>query len=248
MAYYPLATLMMAGIQDILIITTQVDETLFERLQGGGPQTYPGGLVQAFLDGADFVDGNSCVVLGDNIFYGNSPIQKLRSAAASESGAAVFAYLEHDTECYGIVEFDAEGRAVALEEKPAKPKENYAVTGLYFYDERVSQFAAALKPSANGEMKITELKRVYLEAGNLYVETLGRGHAWLDAGMHESLLQAAFYVQTVQERQGFMASCPEKIAFRIGWIGANDLIRLAEPVKKNGYGRYQMQLAAEGKA
>jgi glucose-1-phosphate thymidylyltransferase len=259
MVYYPLATLMMAGIQDILIITTPEDASLFERLLGDGTQwgiqityavqPYPGGLAQAFLVGADFVAGQPCaLVLGDNIFYGNGLIQKLRSAAACESGATVFAYHVTDPERYGVVEFDAAGRAVSLEEKPAQPKSNYAVTGLYFYDERVSRFAEALKPSARGELEITDLNRVYLEAGDLHVETLGRGHAWLDTGTHESLVQAATFVQTVQERQGFMVSCPEEIAFRMGWIEADDLIRLAEPVKKNGYGQYLLRLAAEGRA
>ena len=259
MIYYPLATLMMAGIRDILIITTPEDASLFERLLGDGAQwgiqityavqPYPGGLAQAFLVGADFVAGQPCaLVLGDNIFYGNGLIRKLRDAAACESGATVFAYHVMDPERYGVVEFDAEGRAVSLEEKPTKPKSNYAVTGLYFYDERVSQFAAELKPSARGELEITDLNRVYLEAGDLHVETLGRGHAWLDTGTHESLVQAATFVQTVQERQGFMVSCPEEIAFRMGWISAEDLVQLADPVKKNGYGQYLLRLAAEGKA
>ena len=258
MVYYPLATLMMAGIRDILIITTPEDASLFERLLGSGAQwgiqisyavqTYPGGLAQAFLVGADFVAGQPCaLVLGDNIFYGNGLIKKLRDAAACESGATVFAYHVTDPERYGVVEFDAEGRAVSLEEKPMKPKSNYAVTGLYFYDERVSKFAAELKPSARGELEITDLMRLYLEAGDLHVETLGRGHAWLDTGTHESLVHAATFIQTVQERQGFMVSCPEEIAFRMGWIGADDLVRLAEPVKKNGYGQYLLRLAAEGK-
>ena len=259
MVYYPLATLMMAGIQDILVITTPEDAILFERLLGDGiqwgirisyaVQPYPGGLAQAFIVGADFVGGQPCaLVLGDNIFYGNGLIQKLRSAAACASGATVFAYHVADPERYGVVEFDAKGCAVSLEEKPAKPKSNYAVTGLYFYDERVSKFAAELKPSARGELEITDLNQVYLEAGDLHVETLGRGHAWLDTGTHESLVQAATFVQTVQERQGFMVSCPEEIAFRMGWIEADDLVRLAEPVKKNGYGQYLLRLAAEGRA
>lgn len=258
MVYYPLATLMLAGIRDILVITTPEDESLFERLLGDGTQwgiqityavqPYPGGLAQAFLVGAEFVAGQPCaLVLGDNIFFGNGLIKKLRDAAACEGGATVFAYHVTDPQRYGVVEFDSEGRAVSLEEKPAKPKSNYAVTGLYFYDERVSKFAAELKPSARGELEITDLNRAYLEAGDLRVETLGRGHAWLDTGTHESLVQAATFVQTVQERQGFMVSCPEEIAFRMGWIETDDLIRLAEPVKKNGYGQYLLQLAAEGR-
>ena len=259
MVYYPLATLMMAGIRDILVITTPEDALLFKRLLGDGTQwgiqiSYavqpnPGGLAQAFLVGAEFVAGQPCaLVLGDNIFFGNGLIQKLRDAAACESGATVFAYHVQDPERYGVVEFDGEGRAVSLEEKPAHPKSNHAVTGLYFYDARVSQFAAQLQPSARGELEITDLNRLYLEAGDLHVETLGRGNAWLDTGTHESLVQAATFVQTVQERQGFMVSCPEEIAFRMGWIGANDLIQLAEPVKKNGYGQYLLRLAAEGRA
>ena len=258
MIYYPLSVLMMAGIRNILVITTPEDASLFERLLGDGlqwgirisyaVQPYPGGLAQAFLVGAEFVDGQPCaLVLGDNIFYGNGLIGKLRDAATCESGATVFAYHVNDPERYGVVEFDATGRAVSLEEKPAKPKSNYAVTGLYFYDERVSKFAVELKPSARGELEITDLNRIYLEAGALHVETLGRGHAWLDTGTHESLVQAATFVQTVQERQGFMVSCPEEIAFRMGWISADALIGLAEPVKKNGYGQYLLRLAAEGK-
>ena len=258
MVYYPLATLMMAGIRDILVITTPEDATLFERLLGDGTQwgirisyavqPHPGGLAQAFLVGAEFVAGQPCaLVLGDNIFYGNGLIAKLRDAAACDRGATVFAYHVQDPERYGVVEFDGNGRAVSLEEKPAQPKSSYAVTGLYFYDERVSRFAAQLQPSARGELEITDLNRLYLEAGGLHVETLGRGYAWLDTGTHESLVQAATFVQTVQERQGFMVSCPEEIAFRMGWIGAKDLVHLAEPVKKNGYGQYLLRLAAEGR-
>lgn len=256
MVYYPLATLMLAGIRDILIITTPEDAPLFARLMGDGTQwgiqisyavqPYPGGLAQAFLVGADFVAGQPCaLVLGDNIFYGHGLIKKLRDAAACESGATVFAYHVQDPERYGVVEFDAAGTAVSIEEKPAKPKSNYAVTGLYFYDEKVSAIAANMKPSARGELEITDLNRVYLDAGDLHVETLGRGHAWLDTGTHESLVHAATFIQTVQERQGFMVSCPEEIAFRMGWIGADDLVRLAEPVKKNGYGQYLLRLAGE---
>ena len=257
MIYYPLATLMMAGIKDILIITTPEDQSMFTRLLGDGTQwgiqltyavqPYPGGLAQAFLVGADFVAGEPCaLVLGDNIFYGNGLIRKLRAAAACENGATVFAYHVHDPERYGVVEFGADGRALSIEEKPLKPKSNYAVTGLYFYDESVTKIAAELKPSARGELEITDLNRVYLERGDLHVETLGRGHAWLDTGTHESLVQASSFIQTVQERQGFMVSCPEEIAFRMGWIDAEALVALAEPVKKNGYGQYLLQLAAEG--
>ena len=256
MIYYPLATLMMAGIQDILIITTPEDQSMFHRLLGDGSQwgiqltyavqPYPGGLAQAFLVGAEFVAGEPCaLVLGDNIFYGHGLIRKLRDAAARDSGATVFAYHVPDPERYGVVAFDASGRANSIEEKPAQPKSNYAVTGLYFYDEKVSEIATKLKPSARGELEITDLNRVYLEAGALQVETLGRGHAWLDTGTHESLVHAATFVQTIQERQGFMVSCPEEIAYRMGWISAADLVRLAEPVKKNSYGQYLLKLAAE---
>jgi glucose-1-phosphate thymidylyltransferase len=257
MIYYPLATLMMAGIQDILIITTPEDQSLFQRLLGDGAQwgiqltyavqPYPGGLAQAFLVGSDFVAGKPCaLVLGDNIFYGHGLISKLRVAAAREEGATVFAYHVPDAERYGVVAFDAEGKAVSIEEKPSKPKSNYAVTGLYFYDEKVSKLAACLNPSARGELEITDLNRLYLEAGELHVETLGRGYAWLDTGTHESLVHAATFIQTIQERQGFMVSCPEEIAYRMGWIGVADLIRLAEPVKKNGYGQYLLRIAMEG--
>ena len=257
MIYYPLATLMMAGIQDILIITTPEDQSMFQRLLGDGTQwgikltyavqPYPGGLAQAFLVGADFVAGEPCaLVLGDNIFYGHGLIRKLRDAAARDSGATVFAYHVPDPERYGVVAFDAAGRANSIEEKPAQPKSNYAVTGLYFYDEKVSEIATKLKPSARGELEITDLNRVYLEAGALQVETLTRGFAWLDTGTHESLIHAATFVQTIQERQGFMVSCPEEIAYRMGWISAADLVRLAEPVKKNSYGHYLLKIAAEG--
>lgn len=256
MVYFPLATLMMAGIRDILIINTPEEQILFQRLLGDGSQwgikltyavqPYPGGLAQAFLVGADFVAGDSCaLVLGDNIFYGHGLIRKLREAAARDHGATVFAYHVPDPERYGVVAFDKAGRAVSIEEKPAQPKSNYAVTGLYFYDERVSKIAAELKPSARGELEITDLNRVYLEMGDLHVETLGRGHAWLDTGTHESLVHAATFVQTIQERQGFMVSCPEEIAFRMGWITTADLERLAEPVKKNSYGQYLLKIAAE---
>ncbi|NMC31900.1 MAG: glucose-1-phosphate thymidylyltransferase RfbA [Veillonellaceae bacterium] len=257
MIYYPLATLMMAGLQDILIITTPEDQSMFHRLLGDGSQwgiqltyavqPYPGGLAQAFLVGAEFVAGEPCaLVLGDNIFYGHGLIRKLRDAATRDSGATVFAYHVPDPERYGVVAFDASGRANSIEEKPAQPKSNYAVTGLYFYDEKVSEIATQLKPSARGELEITDLNRVYLEAGALQVETLTRGFAWLDTGTHESLVHAATFVQTIQERQGFMVSCPEEIAYRMGWITAADLTRLAEPVKKNGYGQYLLKIAAEG--
>ena len=256
MIYYPLATLMMAGIRDILIINTPEEQILFQRLLGDGSQwginlnyavqPFPGGLAQAFHVGADFVAGQPCsLVLGDNIFYGHGLIRKLRDAAARDKGATVFAYHVPDPERYGVVGFDKNGRADSLEEKPLKPKSNYAVTGLYFYDERVTELAANLKPSARGELEITDLNRLYLELGDLHVESLGRGHAWLDTGTHESLVHAATFIQTIQERQGFMVSCPEEIAYRMGWISASDLLRLAEPVKKNGYGQYLLKIAAE---
>ena len=257
MIYYPLATLMMAGIRDILIINTPEEQILFQRLLGDGSQwgiklsyavqPFPGGLAQAFHIGADFVAGQPCsLVLGDNIFYGHGLIRKLRDAAARDKGATVFAYHVPDPERYGVVGFDKNGRADSLEEKPKQPKSNYAVTGLYFYDERVTELAANLQPSARGELEITDLNRLYLELGDLQVESLGRGHAWLDTGTHESLVHAATFIQTIQERQGFMVSCPEEIAYRMGWIAASDLVRLAEPVKKNGYGQYLLKIAAEG--
>ena len=256
MIYFPLATLMMAGIRDILVINTPEEQILFQRLLGDGSQwgiklsyavqPFPGGLAQAFHVGAEFVAGQPCsLVLGDNIFYGHGLIRKLRDAAARDKGATVFAYHVPDPERYGVVGFDKNGRANSLEEKPQQPKSNYAVTGLYFYDERVSELAANLKPSARGELEITDLNRLYLELGDLHVESLGRGHAWLDTGTHESLIHAATFIQTIQERQGFMVSCPEEIAYRMGWIGASDLVQLAEPVKKNGYGQYLLKIAAE---
>ena len=256
MIYFPLATLMMAGIRDILVINTPDEQILFQRLLGDGSQwgiklsyavqPHPGGLAQAFQVGAEFVAGKACsLVLGDNIFYGHGLIRKLRDAAAREKGATVFAYHVPDPERYGVVGFDKQGRANSLEEKPLQPKSSYAVTGLYFYDERVSELAANLQPSARGELEITDLNRLYLELGDLHVETLGRGHAWLDTGTHESLIHAATFIQTIQERQGFMVSCPEEIAYRMGWISAADLVRLAEPVKKNGYGQYLLKIAAE---
>ena len=259
MIYFPLATLMMAGIRDILVINTPEEQILFQRLLGDGSQwgiklsyavqPYPGGLAQAFHVGAEFVAGQPCsLVLGDNIFYGHGLIRKLRDAAARDKGATVFAYHVPDPERYGVVGFGKNGRANSLEEKPLQPKSSYAVTGLYFYDERVSELAANLKPSARGELEITDLNRLYLELGDLHVESLGRGHAWLDTGTHESLIHAATFIQTIQERQGFMVSCPEEIAYRMGWISAADLVRLAEPVKKNGYGQYLLKIAAEEQA
>ena len=256
MVYYPLATLMMAGIKDILIINTPEEQILFQRLLGDGSQwgikltyavqPYPGGLAQAFHVGADFVDGQPCaLVLGDNIFYGHGLISKLRDAVARDKGATVFAYHVPDPERYGVVAFDKAGKAVSIEEKPEKPKSNYAVTGLYFYDERVSKIAADLKPSARGELEITDLNRVYLELGDLQVETMGRGIAWLDTGTHESLLEASQFIATLENRQGLKVACPEEIAFRQRWISAEQLEALAAPLAKNGYGKYLKRLLVE---
>ncbi len=256
MVYYPLSTLMLAGIRNILVITTPEDQAGFHRLLGDGNrwgitisyrvQPRPDGLAQAFLIGEEFIGGDACaLVLGDNIFYGYAFRRKLQAAAGRETGATVFAYWVKDPERYGVVEFDLAGQAVSLEEKPARPKSNYAVTGLYFYDNRVVDLAKTLKPSARGELEITDLNRLYLERSALRVETLGRGYAWLDTGTHDSLLQAANYVATIQERQGLMVACPEEIAFRMGYIGRADLITLGNSMSKNGYGKYLLQLAGE---
>ncbi len=256
MIYYPLSTLMLAGIKDILIITTPHEQQAFQRLLGTGEQwginlSYevqpsPDGLAQAFLIGEKFIDHASCaLVLGDNIFYGYAFSQKLQTAARQEQGATVFAYWVKDPERYGVVEFNVDGRAVSLEEKPSKPKSSYAVTGLYFYDQRVVELAKSVKPSARGELEITDLNKLYLGQGALRVETLGRGYAWLDTGTHESLMQAATYIQTLQERQGLMVACPEEIAYRMGYIQREQLLQLADVMKKNGYGKYLLQLAGE---
>lgn len=256
MIYYPLTTLMLAGIKDILIITTPQDQACFQHLLGDGSQwgisiSYavqpsPDGLAQAFIIGEEFIGNDSCaLVLGDNIFYGYAFSEKLQQAAAQADGATVFAYWVKDPERYGVVEFDDNGQAISLEEKPAKPKSHYAVTGLYFYDNKVVDYAKALQPSARGELEITDLNRVYLENNALRVETLGRGYAWLDTGTHESLLQASSYIATIQERQGLMVACPEEIAYRMGYISREQLIQLGEPMKKNGYGQYLLQLAGE---
>lgn len=249
MVYYPLASLMLAGIRDILIITTPRDSGSFQELLGDGRQwgitlSYavqpsPDGLAQAFIIGEKFLAGEGgALILGDNIFYGDGFSSLARRAAAQETGATVFAYYVRDPERYGIVEFDDKGNAVSLEEKPAKPKSNYAVTGLYFYDGSVVEKAKTLKPSARGELEITDLNKLYLQEGTLHVETMGRGYAWLDTGTHESLLQAASYVETVQERQGLKICCPEEIAYQLGYIDRDQLIRLAEPLMKNEYGQY----------
>lgn len=256
MIYYPLSTLMLAGIRDILIITTPHDNASFVALLGNGEQwginiSYqvqpsPDGLAQAFIIGEDFIGRDSCaLVLGDNIFYGYGFSQKLQTAAAQETGATVFAYWVNDPERYGVVEFDNSGQAISLEEKPVNPKSNYAVTGLYFYDSNVVEYAKSIKPSARGELEITDLNKLYLEQNNLRVETLGRGYAWLDTGTHESLLQASNYIATIQERQGLMVACPEEIAYRMAYISREDLFRLGDVMKKNGYGKYLLKIAGE---
>jgi len=256
MIYYPLTTLMLAGIRDILVITTPHEQDSFRSLLGSGEQwgidiSYatqpsPDGLAQAFLIGEKFIGNDPCaLVLGDNIFYGYGFSQKLQQAAQQESGATVFAYRVKDPERYGVVEFDVDGRAVSLEEKPVAPKSHYAVTGLYFYDGRVVNFAKSLKPSVRGELEITDLNRLYLERNALRVETLGRGYAWLDTGTHDSLLQASNYIATIQERQGLMVACPEEIAYRMGYISQSDLFTIGDAMKKNGYGQYLLQLADE---
>jgi glucose-1-phosphate thymidylyltransferase len=247
--YYPLATLMLAGIREVLLISTPEDEPLFRRLLGDGSQwgvrlSYavqpaPGGIAQALLIGADFIGTDAvCLVLGDNLFYGHGLPEQLRAAAARDSGATVFAYYVRDPERYGVVEFDAAGRAIGLEEKPAAPRSHYAVTGLYFYDAGCVAAARALKPSARGELEITDVNRAYLARAALRVEVLGRGVAWLDTGTHASLLAAANFVETIEARQGLKVCCPEEIAYRQGFIDRAQLERLAQPLKRTGYGEY----------
>jgi glucose-1-phosphate thymidylyltransferase len=256
MIYYPLATLMLAGIREILVISTPQDTPRFEQLLGDGRrwglelqyavQPSPDGLAQAFLIGEDFLAGRpSALVLGDNLFYGHDFSEALRRAGQREAGATVFAYPVQDPERYGVVEFDAAGRAVSLEEKPLKPKSRYAVTGLYFYDGRVVDIARGLRPSPRGELEITDLNRHYLEAGTLDVQVMGRGHAWLDTGTHESLLEAGLFIQTIEKRQGLKIACPEEIAWRAGWIEDGQLRELAGPLAKNGYGQYLARLLEE---
>ena len=249
MVYYPLTTLMLAGIRDILLISTPQDTPRFEQLLGDGAQwglniqyavqAAPEGLAQAFLIGSDFIGNDPCaLVLGDNIFYGHELSQDMQAAGQRAHGATVFAYPVTDPERYGVVEFDADGRAVSLEEKPAQPKSRYAVTGLYFYDNRVIDVARALKPSPRGELEITDVNRQYLEWGELDVQVMGRGQAWLDTGTHDSLIEAALYIQTIEKRQGLKIACPEEIAYRQGFIDAAQLQALAQPLLKNYYGRY----------
>jgi glucose-1-phosphate thymidylyltransferase len=256
MIYYPLSTLMLAGIRDVLIISTPQDTPRFEQLLGDGSawgmnieyavQPSPDGLAQAFLIGEAFIgDAPSALVLGDNLFYGHEFADDLKAANARNQGATVFAYPVTDPERYGVVEFDAQGRAISLEEKPAKPRSRYAVTGLYFYDQQVVEIARALKPSPRGELEITDLNRVYLERGALDVQVMGRGHAWLDTGTHDSLIEAAQFIQTLEKRQGLKISCPEEIAWRQGWIDAAQLTRIATPLAKSGYGQYLLRIIDE---
>ncbi len=256
MIYYPLTTLMLAGIRDILIISTPQDTPRFQQLLGDGSswglslsyaiQPSPDGLAQAFIIGESFIgDHDSALVLGDNIFYGHSFQALLANAMNRDRGATVFAYHVQDPERYGVVEFDDTRRAVSLEEKPANPKSSYAVTGLYFYDRQVVDLAKALKPSPRGELEITDLNRLYLEQGSLSVEIMGRGYAWLDTGTHESMLEAGQFISTVEKRQGLKVACPEEVAFRNGWLDAEGLQRLAQPLIKSGYGQYLMTLLRE---
>lgn len=257
MIYYPLSSLMLAGIKDILVITTPRDNESFKTLLGDGSQwgikiSYkvqpsPDGLAQAFIIGEDFIDGEGCaLILGDNIFYGHDLSKLVKNATQKDNGATVFAYYVKDPERYGIVEFDKNRKAISLEEKPNKPKSNFAVTGLYFYDKNVVEYAKSIKPSARGELEITDLNKVYLEKGNLSVETLGRGYAWLDTGTHESLLQAASFVETVQDRQGLKIACLEEIAYNLGYIDREQLRDLAKSLAKNEYGQYLLAIANGG--
>ena len=256
MVYYPLCTLMLAGMREVLLISTPQDTPRFEALLGDGSrwgmsirycvQPSPDGLAQAFILGRDFVGGQpSALVLGDNIFYGHDFQRLLANAAARPSGASVFAYHVHDPERYGVVAFDAQRQALSIEEKPKAPKSNYAVTGLYFYDEQVCDIAAAIKPSARGELEITDVNAAYLRQGELNVEIMGRGYAWLDTGTHDSLMEAGQFIATLEKRQGLKVACPEEIAFRSGWIDAVQLEALAQPMLKNGYGQYLLKVLSD---
>ena len=257
MIYYPLSVLMLAGIREVLVINTPHEQALFKALLSDGSQwgmdiqyaaqPSPDGLAQAYLIGRDFVAGQpSCLVLGDNIFYGHGFTDMLRRADARSEGATVFGYWVNDPERYGVAEFDAQGRVIGIEEKPANPRSNYAVTGLYFYDGHASDYAAELRPSPRGELEITDLNRRYLEAGALHLEPLGRGHAWLDTGTHQSLLEASNFIETIEARQGLRVCCPEEIAFGNGWIDAAQVEKLAAPLAKNGYGQYLLSLVSRG--
>jgi len=256
MVYYPLSTLMLAGIRDILLISTPEDVPRFQHLLGDGSrfgvqlqyaaQPKPEGIAQAFLIGSKFIGSSACaLVLGDNIFYGHDLVKDLRAAALQPEGARIFAYPVTDPERYGVVEFDAEGKAVSIEEKPKHPKSRYAVTGIYFYDRQVVEIAASLKPSARGELEITDVNRAYLKRNQLNVCVMGRGTAWLDTGTHEALMEASLFIQTLQKRQGLMVACPEEIAYRSGYITAAQLEALARPMRNNGYGAYLLQLLRE---
>jgi len=258
MIYYPLSILMLAGIREILIITTPEDQAQFQRLLGDGSrlgialsyevQPSPDGLAQAFLIGERFIgDDNVALILGDNIFYGHGMVEDLQLAARQQEGAVVFAYQVSDPERYGVVEFDRNGQAVTLEEKPAAPRSNWAVTGLYFYDRRVVELARQLRPSSRGELEITDLNRAYLEMGALHVRRFGRGIAWLDTGTHESLHQASGFIQVLQERQGLMVACLEEIAWLRGWITSAEVMAIAEPMRRNSYGRYLIQVVQQGR-
>ncbi len=256
MVYYPLSTLMLAGIRDIMLIATPEDLPRFQHLLGDGSrygvrfeyaqQPKPGGIAQAFLIGKKFIGSSGCaLVLGDNIFYGHDLVKELRAATLQPGGARVFAYPVHDPERYGVVEFDPQGKALSIEEKPKQPKSRYAVTGLYFYDNNVTEIAASLKPSKRGELEITDVNRVYLKRNELNVCVMGRGTAWLDTGTHEALMEASLFIQTLQKRQGLMVACPEEIAYRSGYITAEQLEKLAQPMRNNGYGAYLLQLLRE---